>query len=79
MQLSSLESCKLERRWIGRWQQYSYGVMLRCSDSQFFGTQPANLLGHVKIKTPDQALEYFRFFSSDDNYNLFAFVSVTRF
>jgi hypothetical protein len=69
--LSSLSDCALQRRWIGVWQHHAEGVMLRSGEHSFFVTRPDNLLGHVHIETPEQALEYVRFFSSADNYMLY--------
>ena len=47
--------------------------MLRCNGVDFFVTHPNNLLGHVHIRTPQQALEYARLSSSTDTYLLFSF------
>ena len=72
--LSSLdEACSLQKRWIGIWPSQQYGVMLRCNGADFFMTHPNNLLGHVHIRTPEQALEYVRLLSSTDTYALFSF------
>jgi hypothetical protein len=72
--LSSLdEGCSLQKRWIGIWPRQQYGVMLRCNGVDFFMTHVNNLLGHVHVRTAEQALEYARLMSSAETYTLFSF------
>jgi hypothetical protein len=62
--LSSLyPECKLEVRWFGMVQVLPEAMWLTCRDSSFLVYHPWNMIGHVKIHTSDQALEFVRLFS----------------
>jgi len=65
LQLSSLKSdCVLKKRWIGLHPSFLWGVWLECGSAAFLVKHPSNLVNHVELKTPDEVLEYVRFFSS---------------
>jgi hypothetical protein len=62
--LGSLDKeCSLERRWIGIVPRLPYGLWLRCRDAEFLVTEPMSLYGHVRLRTPSDALEFVRFFT----------------
>ncbi|MGH2397336.1 MAG: hypothetical protein ACRDFW_10180 [bacterium] len=63
--------CRLTKRWIGSVFELPWGVWLDCGGSAFLVVHPLNLLGHVTIKTPEQALEFVRFFSNRESHDLF--------
>lgn len=44
-------------------QTHPHAIWLRCNRVRYFVTEPNNLIGHVGIRTPEQALEFVRFFS----------------
>lgn len=69
--LTSIVDCSLRTKWIGIWPLMPQGVMLTCQQSEFLVLQPNNLVGHVRIDTPHDALEYVRFFTSPDTYEFF--------
>lgn len=70
--LSSLQpSCRIWKRWVGSAMLLPWGAWLECGETGVLLTHPWNLLGNVDIRTPEQALEYVRFFSSKDSYQLF--------
>ena len=69
--LESLVDCALRTKWIGFWPRLTEGVMLTCEHSEFLVLQPNNLLGHVRIDTPDEALAYVRVFTSPETYAFF--------
>src|ERR1051325_8390421 len=71
LSLSSLTDCSMNARWVGLWQKRPEGGMLHCGSSDFLVLTPTNLFGHVRVQTPEQALEYVRFFSSAEHYNYF--------
>ena len=72
LRLESLKlDCRLEKRWLGVVPALPWGVFLRCGPTSFLVTHPQNLLLQVKIQTPDQALEFVRFFSNVESYDLF--------
>jgi hypothetical protein len=72
MALGSLRpGCTLEKRWVGAVPALPWGVFLKCGSTSFLVTHPLNLLRHVQIQTADEALEYARFFSNADSYDLF--------
>jgi len=63
--LSSLKpDCVLKKRWIGLYPSSLWGVWLECGSAAFLVKHPGNLVNHVELKTPDEVLEYVRFFSS---------------
>lgn len=63
--LSSLKpGCVLKMRWIGLIPDFAEGVWLWCGSVAFLVRNPLNLVNHVELKTPDEALEYVRFFST---------------
>jgi len=70
--LSSLrDGCSIRRTWVGLYQLVNEVAMLQCGDQTFVVRSPNNLIGHVKIDTPEKALEYVRFFTSPKQYMLF--------
>ncbi len=48
-----------------------WGAWLECGGRPVLLAHPWNLLGKVDIRTSEQALEYVRFFSSGETYQLF--------
>jgi hypothetical protein len=72
MPLGSLNAgCRLEKRWVGAVPELPWGVFLECGSTSVLVTHPLNMLHHVHIQTPGQALEFVRFFSNADSYDLF--------
>ena len=72
MQLSSLKpGLVLKKRWMGLVPAFPWGVWLEYESMSYLVIQPVNLLNHVMINTKEKALEYARFFSSIDTYDLF--------
>lgn len=70
--LSSVKpNCHLEKSWFGIVQVLPEAVWLECSGVRFLVTAPNNLVSHVTIHTPAQALEYVRFFTSSNSYRYF--------
>jgi hypothetical protein len=70
--LGSLEpGCRMEKRWVGAIPALPWGIFLKCGSTSVLVTHPLNLLEHVKIQSPESALEYVRFFSNADTYDLF--------
>jgi hypothetical protein len=66
-QLSSLErSCSVAERWIGAIPNHRTGLWLTCGQVDFLVTAPLNFANHVRITSPEQALEFVRFFSAQD-------------
>lgn len=64
--------CKLERKWIGAAFDLPWGLWLTCGNGEpMLITQPRNLLGKVRIDSPDAALSFVRFFSSPYNHEMF--------
>jgi hypothetical protein len=68
---SLLPGCSLDKRWIGLFQIKPEAMFLTCDGVSTLVTDPNNFTGHVRITTPAQALEYVRFFSSPDTYEVF--------
>lgn len=68
---SLLPGCSLGKRWIGLVQVRPEAMFLTCGGVSMLVTNPNNFVGHVRIATPAQALEYVRFFSNPDTYQLF--------
>jgi len=72
MPLSSLRAdCTLEKRWAGLVPKMPWAAWLTCKDTTFLITHPLNLVRHVDIRDETQALEFVRFFSSAESYDLF--------
>jgi len=70
--LSSLNSgCSIRTQWIGLVRLVPRVAVLQCGGESFIVRTPASLIGHVKIDTPEKALEFVRFFTSPDRYVLF--------
>ena len=53
-------------------------MILRCKGVDFVVTEPNNLVGHVDIETPEQALEYARFFTAPESNDLFSLGGLTE-
>jgi len=68
---SLLPGCSLGKRWVGLFQVKPEAMFLTCDGVSTLVTDPNNFAGHVHITTPAQALEYVRFFSNPDTYQLF--------
>jgi hypothetical protein len=68
---SLLPGCTLDKRWIGLVQIKPEAMFLTCNGVSMLVTDPNNFVGHVRITTPEQALEFVRFFSNPDTYELF--------
>lgn len=72
IRLASLRSeCSLGKEWVGSVYQLPWGAWLECGGESMLVTHPLNLLGKVNIRTPDQALEFVRLFSSGETYAMF--------
>ncbi len=70
--LSSLkDDCKVKNNWLGAIPDRPWGAWLNCGTTSILMTHPLNLLGKVDIQTPDQALEYVRFFTSANSFSFF--------
>lgn len=77
--LSSLvPACEMHKRWIGDMQMLPSGAWLICGGKEVLLTHPLNLLGLVEIRTPGQALEFVRFFTSAQSYSLFPYVGMVE-
>ena len=71
-ELSSLRpDCAVQEIWIGLWPVFPKGVELRCGDVGVVVTHPNNFVGHVRIVTPQQALEFVRLFTQPTTHKLF--------
>lgn len=71
IRLSSLDpSCRLERRWFGTVPMLAWSIWLRCGSVDMLIVHPWNLISKVRIGSADQALEFVRLFSSEDNFAL---------
>jgi hypothetical protein len=70
--------CALHKRWVGAVPALLWGVFLECGRSSVLVTHPLNLLRQVRIRTSDEALEYVRFFSNADSYDLFQLRSMVE-
>lgn len=71
LELHSLQKCSLRKAWIGLWPRFPEGVVLECANIEFVVLQQNNLLGHVHIVTPEDALEYARLFTSPETFKFF--------
>jgi hypothetical protein len=63
--------CSVTVKWVGLWQTRSEGAFLNCGGRDVLITSPSNLLGNVRMKTPDEALGFVRAFTSPETYQLF--------
>jgi hypothetical protein len=71
--LSSLDpGCSLRGQYIGLPGVLREELVLQCGRAEFVVREPDNMIGHVHITTPAQALEFVRFFSSPESYEFFA-------
>jgi hypothetical protein len=71
--LSSLRAgCLLEKRWIGFVMSHPWGAWIQCGGEPVLLESPRGLLGKVAITSKDRALEFLRFFSSSDSYDMFS-------
>ncbi len=71
-QLSSLDPrCGLRTQYVGLPGLMRDALIMRCGNAEVVIRGPNNMIGHVQIRTREQALEYLRFFSSPDTYGLF--------
>jgi hypothetical protein len=70
--LSTLVSeCHLARAQVYRFGALQAAAVLDCGCRPHVITSPVSLEGLVEISTPETALEFVRFFSSTDTYDLF--------
>jgi hypothetical protein len=70
-QLSFLDPrCSLRAQYVGFGSTREILIM-RCGNAEFVVRDPNNFVGHVRITTTQEALEYLRFFSSPETYGLF--------
>ncbi len=77
--LSSHEhDCDLRRSSTGFLSTMEEIMILRCKGVDFVATEPNNLVGHVDIETPEQALEYVRFFTAPESNELFSLGGLTE-
>jgi hypothetical protein len=71
--LSSLDAgCRLRDQYVGLPGVLREALVMRCGNAEFVVREPDNMIGHVHIRTPAQALEFVRFFSSPDSYGYFS-------
>jgi len=69
LHLSSLNpSCKLEKRWVGTVPVLTWGIWLQCNGVDMLVVHPWNLISKVRIDSADEALEFVRFFSSEETF-----------
>jgi hypothetical protein len=79
VRLSSLKpACSLVKRWVGAVPALPEGLWIACGSEAVLVVHPLNLLGHVDIASPEQALEFLRLFSSEETYSLFPCVSAVE-
>ena len=72
MQLGTLKpGCSLEIRPLAMTPGFEQGVWLKCRGVAFLVRTPLNLVNHVELKTPNEVLEYVRFFSVPYSYEYF--------
>lgn len=63
--------CQIVRRWAGIVPTRRHAAWLECGDHAVLVTGPLSVVRHVDIRTPDSALDYVRFFTSSETYDLF--------
>jgi hypothetical protein len=72
LKLKVLEApCELKKRWVGSAFSLPYGAWLDCDGLPILIREPLNLLGHVNVRSPEAALEFVRFFTAPETYELF--------